>query len=498
MSNWCRWAGPALALVLVGCGGSDNNRGDVDVDARITELAAQQGLSGDPTSGRSLPDIADPMPQLGMRLFFSKSLGGDFDSACVTCHHPALGGGDDLSLPIGVGAVDPDHIGPGRAHVSGEATVPRNAPTTFNIALWDAVLFHDGRTESLGKTPLLHGADGGGIRTPDVPHGTADANAGENLSVAQARFPVTSAEEMRGHVFEAGNGNQAVRDHLADRLADRNAAAGELGGEHDWLSAFQEGFQSQQNADTLITYANVARALSAYQRSQVFTDTPWEAYLNGDTEALSPAAKRGAVLFFSEVSEGGAGCAGCHSGDFFTDEQFHVLAMPQLGPGKGDGDTQDNDFGRFRETGVASDRFAFRTPTLINVAHTEPYGHAGSHQTLEGVIRHHLDPFGSVDAYFANEDWCHRLPQFAGTVCDGLFPNAEANTRQALVSLEDRMMAGESALMPADLSDGEVADLVAFMEALSDPCVADPACLAPWVPAPEDAPDDHQLNAALP
>jgi cytochrome c peroxidase len=63
--------------------------------------------------------------------------------------------------------VDPDLLGLGRQHESGLANVPRNAPTTFNIVLWDQVLFHDGRVESLGKTPGRHVADGQGIRTPD-------------------------------------------------------------------------------------------------------------------------------------------------------------------------------------------------------------------------------------------------------------------------------------------------------------------------------------------
>ena len=88
--------------------------------------------------------------------------------------------------------VDPDLIGPGRVHPSGEPTVPRNSPTTFNVALWDKVLFWDGRVESLGKTPGANGNDGLGIRTPDSRYGIADPQAGEDLVIAQSRFPVTS------------------------------------------------------------------------------------------------------------------------------------------------------------------------------------------------------------------------------------------------------------------------------------------------------------------
>ena len=131
-----------------------------------------------------------------------------------------LGGGDDLPLPIGVQAEAPDLLGPGRfhslAHVindgggeyDGGPTVPRNAPTTFNIALWDQVLFHDGRVESLGKTAGVNGDDGSGIRTPDSAFGVADTNSGANLTAAQARFPVTSPEEMKGFMVHCAGWNQ--------------------------------------------------------------------------------------------------------------------------------------------------------------------------------------------------------------------------------------------------------------------------------------------------
>ncbi len=163
----------SLYLMLSAC---NNGSSSITVsDTELSKLVADAGLTGDPSTGRTLPAVTDDKVQLGKKLFFTKGLGGDDDSACVTCHHPSLGGGDDLSLSIGVGAETPDLLGPGRFHdmnaVGGEfdggPTVPRNAPTTFNIALWDQALFHDGRVESLGKTPGVNGDDGLGIRTPD-------------------------------------------------------------------------------------------------------------------------------------------------------------------------------------------------------------------------------------------------------------------------------------------------------------------------------------------
>ncbi|HJP36572.1 MAG TPA: cytochrome c peroxidase, partial [Gammaproteobacteria bacterium] len=62
------------------------------LDIELFQLITALGLTGDPAAGRDLPSIDDPIPQLGMKLFFSKSLGGGFDTACVSCHHPLLGG----------------------------------------------------------------------------------------------------------------------------------------------------------------------------------------------------------------------------------------------------------------------------------------------------------------------------------------------------------------------------------------------------------------------
>jgi len=143
------WLVVALWLCgVVACSGPTSNPGS-EADIALRLVIEANGLTGDPAEGLDLPSIDDPLAALGRKLFFSKSLGGDRDSACVSCHHPVLGGGDGLALSIGVGADDPDLLGPGRTHPDGELTVPRNAPTTFNVALWQKGLFWDSRVEQL-------------------------------------------------------------------------------------------------------------------------------------------------------------------------------------------------------------------------------------------------------------------------------------------------------------------------------------------------------------
>jgi cytochrome c peroxidase len=433
-------------------------------DAKLRELIEENGLAGDPAAGIDAPSIEDPLAQLGKKLFFSKSLGGDFDAACVTCHHPALGGGDDLAMSIGVHADDPDLLGPGRTHPDGDLTVPRNAPTTFNIAIWQRALFWDSRVES------LNGDGAPPIRTPDSAFGVPDDEAGSSLAEAQARFPVTSADEMRGFEFVAGGSNDELRTALEDRLTEDDR----------WVAEFEAVY-----GDGEITYGRIAEAIGAYERSQLFVDTPWRAYVEGDRWAIGPMAKRGALLFFRSVEEGGAGCASCHSGDFFTDESFSSISAPQIGRGKGDGATGTSDFGRERETGEPEDRYTFRTPTLLNVAETGPYLHSGAYDNLADVIRHHFDPQGAV---------MHYDP---ASVPDAASEDFMANTIEMIDYLQTSERVIDSFNEPVGYKELEIKALVAFLETLTDPCVVDRECLAPWVADPATDDVDGNLLVAF-
>lgn len=504
----------SISLLLTACGGggssddvtsstSDNTQDNAQEDStpaltandeQLQSLISDLNLTQNSIADRNLPDISDPLPQLGMKLFYSKSLGGEMDSACVTCHHPSLGGGDELSLPVGVDAVSPDLLGEGRVHEGSVPLVPRNAPTVFNIGLWDSGLFWDSRVESIGKESGSNGSLSG-IRTPDSSFGVADSNAGANLVAAQARFPVTSAEEMKTDNFETGSDNETIRSHLAARLGDYGVGSGELN-TNEWLIEFQTAFGVSSDTSNLVTFDNITQAIGEYERSMVFVNNPWRNYLDGDTTALTEDQKAGAILFFERTQNGGAGCAACHNGELFSDEQHHVVAFPQFGPGKGDGGTND-DFGRERETGDSDDRYRFRTPSLLNIAVSAPYGHVGAYETLEDVVRHYTNPRGQVDDFFDEGGWCS-LTQFQDvTNCTSLYPNAEANTNRALAKLGDERDNGTARFnQNPRLSPTEVNQLVAFLEALTDPCVEDRTCLNPWIPdTSSSGPDGNQLNA---
>ncbi|MBF0278082.1 MAG: cytochrome C peroxidase [SAR324 cluster bacterium] len=472
-----------------------NNNGftaNGNLDSSLRNLIRINNLNANPERGRNLPSISSPLSQLGMQLFYSKSLGGGMDTACASCHHPSLGGGDDLALSIGVDAQNPDLLGLGRSLASDGPLVGRNAPTVFNSGLWDRGMFWDSRVESLGGEARRNGT-ASGISTPDSGFGAADLNAGSNLPAAQALFPVTAAAEMRSEDFEKGSSNEEIRRHLAARIGDYGEGSGELD-PNLWLQSFQSAFDSRADAESLITFRNIAAAIAEFERSMVFVRNPWHAYVAGDNQALSDDAKRGAILFFSPPQNGGAGCSRCHRGPNLSDGLHHSIGFPQIGPGSGDGQTGDEDYGRERVTGNPGDRYRFRTASLLNVEMTAPFTHSGAYRTLEQVIAHYNNPEQSVNAYFRNGAWC-AIPQFELIEdCERLYPNALQNSRKSLSKLQNDRRNGQSLLPRINLNRNEISDLAAFLRSLTDPCLKNRTCLSPWIPD-DRSPDGNQLNA---
>ena len=157
-------------------------------------------------------------------------------------------------------------------------------------------------------------------------------------------------------------------------------------------------------------------------------------------------AKAGALLFYGE-----AGCGECHSGVLLTDQAYHNIAAPQLGPGK---DESGLDYGRYLETEDPADKFAFRTPPLRNVALTGPWLHNGAYGSLEEAVRHHLNAAESLQDYGADQlpplfrQALRSEPEVIAMVLDTLDPLVE----------EQRELTAE-----------EFEQLMAFLQSLTSP-----------------------------
>lgn len=140
---------------------------------------------------------------------------------------------------------------------------------------------------------------------------------------------------------------------------------------------------------TEVTAAGVAKAIAAFERSLVCGNSAFDRYEDGDDAALSESEQQGLQLFREK-----ANCVRCHTGFAFTDERFHNIGVGF--------DKPNPDLGRYTVTKKESDKGAFKTPTLRNIAASAPYLHDGSAKTLEDVIKFY-DNGGTKNPYLSNE-----------------------------------------------------------------------------------------------
>lgn len=131
-----------------------------------------------------------------------------------------------------------------------------------------------------------------------------------------------------------------------------------------------------------VTIGRVKNAIASFERTLISGNSPFDRYeYGGDKKALSPSAIRGFEIF-RDKSRGN--CVACHTiGEkyaLFTDGKFHNIGVSV----NEEGDLTD--LGRYNETKVETDKGAFKTPTLRNIATTAPYMHDGSLKTLKEVV----------------------------------------------------------------------------------------------------------------
>lgn len=158
----------------------------------------------------------------------------------------------------------------------------------------------------------------------------------------------------------------------------------------------------------------VSKAIASYERTVISNNSAFDRWVKGDEAAMTDEQVDGFKLFV-----GKAKCDVCHSAPNFTDNGFHNLGLASYGEA-------EPDMGRYAQRPLKMMKGAFKTPTLREITRTAPYFHDGSGATLEEVVRHYNK---------------------GGVVTTNLSPNMEK----------------------LDLSDEEVADMVAFLKALESP-----------------------------
>lgn len=401
---------------------------------------AQTGLP-DPVNDADFRAIDKGRAELGQLLFYDKVISGNRTIACATCHHPRFGTSDGQSLSLGEGGIG---LGPDRrtdpANMP-EQRIPRNSPALWNLGAHEFTrLFHDGRLEKDDTRPS-------GLRTPledEMVTGFSSILSAQNM------FPVLSGDEMAGH-YEENDISTAVRQGIItapggawDRIAARVEAIPEYRAMYDRVAP--------ETVGRPLAFSDVSNMIADFVAFEFRSDdSPFDAYLRGEADLPAPA-RAGMELFY-----GKAGCADCHSGKFLTDQDFHAMGEPQLGPGKGERfERHQRDIGRMRVTNDKADLYAFRTPSLRNVTLTAPYGHAGAHADLAAFLRFHIDPVAGLASY---------RPQAVLAPFDAAKPDwalFEAGTEYPAI-------AAAVTRPPVALDDAEIDQILAFLQSLESP-----------------------------
>ncbi len=370
-----------VAAALLGCAGSlgDQQQGSaapkrpepLPGSARFTPLPP---APDDPTNAYDTDPAA---AELGRELFFSEAFSRDGEMSCATCHDPSAAFAER------------------RAVSPGSAFEGRNSPTLINAA-HNRWFFWDGRADSLWSQ-ALHPLESG-------------VEFDSNRLAAAHQVAATPA--LRA-AYEGVFGPLPALDDAARFPADaRPRPSDPEHPEHVAWSAMAE--RDQLSINTLV--ANLAKATAAYERTLVAGNSGFDRAARGESGPdFGADARRGFFLF-----RGKGGCAACHAGTNFTDNEFHDIGVPPrngvqpVDPGRFAGvaavmadpfnaagdysDDPESPTGRMvRRLARGPESWGrFKTPSLRNVAETPPYMHNGTFATLRKVLEFYSTREGAV------------------------------------------------------------------------------------------------------
>lgn len=366
----------------------------------------------------SAPEPAPTLAELGEELFFDANLSWNRTQSCATCHDP------DHAF------IDPRLGADGRiAAVSlgddGVSIGDRNAPTAAYAAL--APEFHVGTRARFNKQSRH--------RTYEGPLGGMFHDGRAADLEAQAAGPPLNPIEMA--------------------MPDEASIISRIEENPRYVGAFRSLFGADIFDDPEAAYAAMARAIAAFERTDVFApfDSKYDRSLRGEA-TLSFKELTGKSLFFSEFTN----CAICHqlhgNGDpvkkfreTFSGYEYHNIGVPVNDAVRAMNGVEDLDLGLAFVPGFDSpeNRGRFRVPTLRNVAVTEPYMHNGVFRDLKTTVlfyEHFIDPEDRAINPETEQPW--RDPEIPETVSTELLKVGDP------------------------LTDDEVDALVCFLRTLTD------------------------------
>ncbi|MCX4239327.1 cytochrome-c peroxidase [Paraliomyxa miuraensis] len=362
---------------------------------QIQELSPLPEPPLDPTNRYQRDPLA---AALGHRLFFEAAYAGPLQVG-----DDGRNGGLGMPGDTGKIACASCHEGPwlidlrtNPNNVSlGANIIPRNAASMVNVAYYSPWIENDGLLDSLWSEAMV-----------DV-----EFDLGFNSS--RLRLAHVIYERHR-------EGYEAAFGSLDPALDPTHAEAARFPADARPGSPEWDAMTPEDQDHVTEIFVNFGKALHAYLDRLVSRDAPFDRYVAGETDAMSPAAKRGLQLFV-----GKAACVECHATPHFSDDDFHNTGLAATGPfisteEQGRYDRIDfllahefnsssrwsDDRSTGRLDGVVKDEAligTWRTKGLRHVAETAPYMHSGQFATLEEVVEFY-DQGGHDEGFHGTKD----------------------------------------------------------------------------------------------
>lgn len=257
-----------------------------------------------------------------------------------------------------------------------DLTVPENPTTPEKVELgrqlyWDARL-SKGHDVSCNSCHLL---DNYGVDGKPVSEGHRKQLGNRNAPTVYnaATHFVQFWDGRAANLEEQAKG--PVLNPVEHGLSDEKALLAVITSIPEYVAAFEKAFPEDKPA---VSFDNFAKAVAAFERTLV-TPAPWDAFLKGDTKALTEDQKKGFLKFMD------VGCQTCHMGEHLGATMYQRLGSVKPWPAPPEGKTPD--YGRYDVTKQESDKMMFKVPGLRNVAKTAPYFHDGSVADLETAVK---------------------------------------------------------------------------------------------------------------
>jgi cytochrome c peroxidase len=294
-------------------------------------------------------------------------------------------------------------------------TVPPDNPQTADKVFLGRKLFYEPRLSS-DNTISCASCHRQEVAFSDAPRivslGVEGRSGNRNSpSIVNAAYRKALFWDGRAALLET-QAHEAFRGSL-EMNAD-TVAVGRLMRSQEYAGLWQRAF-----GDTAVSIARVMQAIASFERTIVSANSRYDQFVAGNNNALSAIERDGMRLFFSSKSM----CSHCHGGFDFTNDEFHNIGLFE----------HYFDLGRYNQTNAILDQALFKTPGLRNVALTPPYMASGESsegvlETLEQVVQHYNE---GGTSFFTKDKRVRKL----------------------------------------ELSDYEMASLVAFMKSLTDSTV---------------------------